>query len=96
MSSSGRIASYNGRDGKTWPILSMQNWGGVHISELLDVEAALAGRVLAELCEQRLRVTEPGHVIQSGCGLAGRKADKRHVALAPAVVPVVEAAEAYD
>ncbi len=30
----------------------------VHISELLYVEAAFAGRVLAELCEQRLRVAE--------------------------------------
>ena len=30
----------------------------VLISELLYVEAAFAGRVLAELCEQRLRVAE--------------------------------------
>src|SRR5258708_37504988 len=41
----------------------------VHISELLDVETAPAGRVLAELCQQGLRVTKPGHVHNS-CVLA--------------------------
>src|SRR6266436_1255498 len=68
----------------------------VHISELLDVEAALAGSVLAELCEQRPRVAVPGHAVQNGCGLTWRKPDKRHIALAPAVVRVVIASEAYD
>src|ERR1700693_1846271 len=68
----------------------------VHISELLDVEAALAGRVLAELREQRLGVAESGHAVQNICGLARRKTDQRHIALTPALVFVVVAAEANN
>src|SRR5664280_421568 len=68
----------------------------VDIRKRLDIEAALAGRMLAELCEQRLRVAETGHVVQNSCGLTRRKTDKRHIAFAPAVVRVVVAAEAYD
>src|SRR5664279_1834467 len=68
----------------------------VYISELLDVEAAFAGRVLAELCEQRFGAAKPGHAIQNDCGLTWRKSDQRHIALAPAVVRIVDAAEADD
>src|SRR5260221_1477358 len=68
----------------------------VNICELLDVEAALAGGVLAELCDQRLRVAGRGRVIQNGRRFTRRKTDKRHVALSPAVVSVVVASKAYD
>ena len=68
----------------------------VHIRELLDVEAALAGRMFAEFCEQRRGLAKPGHPIQNSCGLTRRECDHRHIALPPALVLVVVAAEAND
>src|SRR5207237_6534642 len=66
----------------------------VHIGEFLDVEAALAGSVLAEPSEQRLSVAEPCQAIENGRGLTRRKTGKRHIALLPALVGVVMAAKA--
>jgi hypothetical protein len=68
----------------------------VHICELLDVEAAFAGRVLPELGELRFRVVGAEHVVQNRGGLTGRETDKRHVAFTSTVVPVVVAAEPDD
>src|SRR5215469_4365450 len=42
----------------------------IYISELLDIEAALAGGVLAELGQERLGIAERDDVIQNSCGLA--------------------------
>src|SRR5437764_2847811 len=52
----------------------------VHVGELLDVKAALASGVLAELGKQRLRVAGPHHGVKNGCGLTRRKTYYRHVA----------------
>ena len=41
----------------------------IYIRELLDVEAAFASGVLAELSQQRLGVAETDHVVQNSCGL---------------------------
>jgi MFS family permease len=67
-----------------------------HIRELLDVEAALAGRMLAEFCEQRRSLAKPGHPIQNSCGPTRRECDNRHIALPSALVLVVVASEAND
>src|SRR5271157_3686514 len=58
----------------------------VHISELLDVNAALASGVLAELFEHRLGVAGRVHAIQHICRLTRRKTDQRHIAFTPALV----------
>src|SRR6202040_3119123 len=68
----------------------------VHIRELLDVEAALACRMLAESCEQRRSLAKPDHAIQNGCGLTWRESNNRHIALPPTLVSVVVAAEANN
>src|SRR5271157_1121759 len=61
----------------------------VHVGELLDVEAALAGAVLAEVAGIR-------HAVENECGLTRRKSDQRRIALAAALVLVVVGAEADD
>ena len=68
----------------------------IHISELLDVYAALAGGVLAEFRQHRLGVAGCIHAIQNIGGLPRRKTDERHIALTPALVFVVVAAEANN
>src|SRR6202522_2821827 len=68
----------------------------VHIRELLDVQASLAGGVLAELGEQRPSAIKADRAVQNICGLARRKADDRHIAFAPALVGIVVAVEADD
>src|SRR5262249_56591660 len=60
------------------------------------VEAALALGVPSELREQELRAIETGCAIEHRRSLARREPDHRHVALAPAVIDIVDAAEADD
>src|ERR1700674_403914 len=83
-----RVPRSHGADG--FDDQSLQHFW-IHISEFLDVEAALAGRVRAHLCEQRPKLAELGHTIQNSGGLSRRKTDKWHIALAPAVVLIVVA-----
>ena len=64
----------------------------IHIGELLDVEAAPAGGVLAELSQQLIGIAKPRHAIENGGGLTRRKTGQRGIALAPALVGVVVAA----
>jgi hypothetical protein len=68
----------------------------VYFGELLDVETALGSRMLAEPGSQCLRAAESGHVIQNSCGLARRKTDEGHIALATTVILIVVAAKTYD
>src|SRR5271154_3083963 len=68
----------------------------VHVGEFLDVEAALASGVLAELGQQRLGVVGASYAVENRRGFARREADNRHIALTPTLVLVVVTAEADD
>src|SRR5258708_418546 len=57
----------------------------VHIRQLLDVETALAGGVLAEFRQQRVSAAESDRTIQDIRGFTRRETDERHIALAPTV-----------
>src|SRR5258708_36509752 len=54
----------------------------IHIGELFDVKAALAGGLLAEPAEQRLRVAGPRHPAENRCSLTWRKTGHGLVACA--------------
>src|SRR5664279_63701 len=45
----------------------------VHVTQLLDVQAAFTGRMFAELGQQRLSTAEPDSTIQNICSLTRRK-----------------------
>jgi hypothetical protein len=67
----------------------------IHTGELLNVDANLASGVLAEFSEQHLSAAESSHHIKNNYSLTRRETSERHIALAPAVIPVVIAAEAH-
>src|SRR5579862_7548909 len=68
----------------------------IHIREFLDIHAALAGGVLPELREQRLRVAGRPQSVKNIGGLSRGKTHDRHVALTAALVFVVVGSETDD
>ncbi len=77
------------------PFDDLPQHAAIHVVELVDVEAALAGLVLAELAHE-LRVFERRPDVQHEAAGARREAHEADVALAAALVFVVHGAEADD
>src|SRR5687767_5396202 len=68
----------------------------VHVGQALDIEAALAGPVPAELVHERLMAREIRGQVEDELAGARREADPAHLAAMSAFILIAVAAEAND